>query len=880
MNPDLQAGVHNVAKEAPLLKTNASTIALFLKKSKETGLLGDIIKAPSLSPSPPPPLLPSGEPEENGGRQAEGDSLEESVCKLVNGMREEGSSAAVGRPVGQSKKTPLLPPGSAARGGLLLGRQLSAGSQHSGSDPRPKSVSSERSDASTDNDSVSITVQSPSNCYSPSSRERPTSPLPKSKSPLISEGSDGGPGQESSGDLETHPAFDGRRVPLLPPAAQLKRSESVQAPESSAAAVVRESESRGKSGESGLSYLRPRAFSRSVSLDDDVSKEREEEYVFSVAKPTRISAMDCNRESASPADNSSGGFIPSSRTQSVEQDLAYENEVLVHQIAHLKTHRVELVKENAALRSMLRKDGELTADDLSNGVGMNESMPLSDAALVEPVPSICTKPKRVPPNPPLPYVSRHAAKAGMPSDEALQTESEISSVSGSTTTSDNSGRVLVTLEEVDRDSEPKDALQTVTPPSDEQSSSTERCPVASRPIPVPRILIRPGRASKNSPLEGNEKKDGSLAHKPTPVPRSRAVANLPAPVTAPDQGVAAGRDLPKESGSSQEPQRCLLPTKPTPPPRPKSLPKGQYKPTVSKPREELYTAEAKAPLKTEAEKPEQPQAVPPNSDTGVEETEAAQSREAGSHEKISHEDRRPAKPPPPIRPCTAYKKVAIMSDESWIKKVRSESESSDVEQTKPTTPVSAPPAALPARPRPPAPYRSVSVPYTPSPSTSTPLSVPPPFRPGAPPPVRSGVRPPAPPPYRPGAPPPQTGIREPGLRRPAAVEAESPSKRVFGSFRQKKAKSPVGDRDDRGLTRSSSDDSLTSSLKVASKPISPSRLAHVIRSAVKTENLPKKPPRNQLMPLSEGEGEGDESRPVSMIAQSSLVSGGGRVGGR
>lgn len=869
--------MHSVTKEAPLLKTNSSTIALFLKMSKETGLLEDIVKAPSLSPSPPPSVSPR-EAVESGGRQAERNSLDENRSKVVNGMREDASTAVVGQPLGQSKKTPLLPPGHTARGGLLLGRQPSTSSQQSAGDPRPTSVSSDLSDASTD-DSACLTVQAAPNGYSPSLRGRP-----RGRSPLLSEGSEGCPAQKNGYDVHNRPAVDERKVPLVPPATRLKRSESVQASGPNAATAH---ESRWRSEQGVSSQLRPKAFSRSVSLEYDMGREREKESVGSVAnmaKPTGISATDLNHGSASPADNSTGSSIPSSRTQSVERDLAYENEALAHQIAHLKTHRVELIKENTSLRSMLRKSGEYTPPDgTSDNVKTNDSAPRCDMALTEAVPS--TKLAKIPPKPPPPYISKQMTRVRVPSDEC-----GTSSASGIATISDHSGRELAAVEgeRVVSVSEPHGALQTVTPPSAEQPLSTEPCPVASKPIPPPRIL---GQASKNSTSEGSETKGDSSAHKPTPVPRSRAVNNLPAPPATADQGVASWRKLPKEASSSQESQSSLSP-KPTPPPRPKSLPKGQYKPTISKPRKESDTSQAH--LKTEAVEQEQPQAVLPNSHTDVEIPVASQgcvsshSCEAASN-KTTQDVGRPPKPPPSIQPCTTYKKITIMSDKSWIKKVRSESESSDLEQS-PTvaTPMSAP--AAPARPRPPAPYRSVSIPCTPSPPTPTPPSVPPPFRPGttpssqasAPPPSQpsapSPSRPSAPPPSRPSAPPLHTSLTEPGLsfvRRPASeAERLSPSKHVFNSFRQSKSKSPVSDQDDRGLTRSSSDDSLTSSTKLASKSSSssPSRLALVLR-AVKAESVSKKPSQSKQTPLSEGVDEGDGSRPLSMIARSSMVSG-------
>ncbi len=439
-------------------------------------------------------------------------------------------------------------------------------------------------------------------------------------------------------------------------------------------------------------------------------------------------------------------------------DLKYENEALKHQIMHLKGQRTELEQENSVLRERLDSGGELSR---SSGSPAPNSVPISSTLS----PSLSSTTSV--------YSTSAPARTSIPVPKPPPAKVRVQR---------NTRPPLPTRES--SDSVNSDiSVFTDSPPT--------------LPIPVPRRVTAPTLPVSSMP-------------KPTPLPRSspRITAPVAGSTTSsredvPEMKMAASPPIkprrvarPSKTSTSEDDKEAenvqrredSVPEKPSPlhrpipvPRRSLSVPEG----TPDSPREKQIhnirepASTSDLPLSEEEEESDGEEDEEEKEEEKVCPVEVPESIPVQGPKTCSVV---PAKPPPPrfTKAGVAFKKKTVISDESWIRRQKSPpSDESDASRCA-GTPSSA--ISEPAQPRPQLPYRSV--PIIPTPSKPSPLATP-------------GVR---------------------NSPRAHTKRASSPDLVISGADSRGRSRTQHDTSSHVGMHRSSSDDSMSGSLK-RSKPL-------------------------------------------------------------
>ena len=433
--------------------SSAHGLASFLRTSKETGLLKEISKA-----NPSPAVI-----EELSQRTAAISPTNQNQSSPANlaKFRQEKATSVSSPSSGANKKVPMLPPAAVRKAESTNHVQTSPG--------QPNSHST----------SLSRTDESFCNGDSTSRSSHEGSPVNK---PLANSDANS---HHSNGKCESP------KRPLLPPTNQKPlppRPKPVgRSPSNSSSEDLRQ-EPVEPVGSSPVN--RPVPKPRSISIDS-----------------TGV-AQDDTDSTTSGRDHSGTESHLTTRGEPKVQELKYENDILKHQIMHLKDKRSELEQENQILREVIQTSGELSPAN-SPVITRRESLAVRGGATPPP-------PKPPPPssrfqgsksmspaesNEPSktgsgsPSLSRLNSFPGMarpvPQPRSLSKSSSSSSVSqlpAKGAQSPQSSKPSGIKESI---AEEKECNEVQTPPPiTSQAKQTQMFYLPQKPIPAPRILTK------------------------------------------------------------------------------------------------------------------------------------------------------------------------------------------------------------------------------------------------------------------------------------------------------------------------------------------------------------------------------------------------------
>ena len=544
------------------------------------------------------------------------------------------------------------------------------------------------------------------------------------------------------------------------------------------------------------------------------------------------------------------------KEEPVVQELKYENEILKHQITHLKGQRSELVHENHTLReeiSQLHTSGEHNLEPTYNetevpvpepmGVTQEDRSPSPSQEFSEisttspsivpmsvppvPLPSPSVVPTSVPPVPlPSPsVVPTSVPPVPLPSPSVVPTSVPPVPLPRSSPKPVPRRRSSATVSttEQDKEGEVKAEQSPVPKPRLEGEVKAEQSPV-----PKPRLEgeVKAEQSPVSKPrLEGEVKAEQSPVSKP----------RLEGKVKAEQSPVPKPRQPPN-------PERILSVPDDSPPPKPPHRPRPVPRRTISVPGEVSTTGPTEnlsfdSPTELDAAVFSSGNETVPEWNEAVDAASSVPAKTTPPPTKPTLPPAKPTPPPakptppparptlppakptlPPPRPGVAFKRVNLKTDESWIKRKKQDSESEESDASRSSTPLSA------ASDRPDishTPYRSS--PIIPKPSSAVSNYLPP-------------------------------RVTAPLTRQRTHVHSSSevPVRRTM---------TPVGEstrkREVSNIARSNSDDNISGSVKRKTK-----------EAPVHRELPPKKPPRAWLQKRVEDA----HARPMSMVEGGQAVS--------
>ena len=617
------------AKTSALLRRTGSSaqgLASFLRTSKETGLLKEISKV-----NPSPALI------EELSQRTTAEALSPTQLTFNQSVGRRGSGISVSSASSSAyKKTPLIPPSAARK------VESTNHAQSSSEQVYPlgnHSASSSHTDVSSFNGD-----STPRSSHEGS---------PVSKPPL------------SNGDLEVSHSGESPQRPPPPPSANRKplppRPKPVgRSPSNSSSEDLRQEQGELAGGSHGN---RPIPKPRSISVG---------------STPVTVT----QNESSNDRDHSSMESDLSGRGEPKVQELKYENEILKHQIMHLKDKRSELEQENLILREVLQTSGEVSPTN-SPIAARRESSAAKGGAT--PTPSKSPLPVRGGVTPPpskssLPSSksqgSSSAAKGGAtptPSKSPLP-------VRGGVTPPPSNSPLPNSKSQGSGSKSPAEVNEvgSSAPPTFSRINSF---PSASRPTPQPRTINK-SSSSSNVSQTHTQNQSGT---KPKLPPKPNGIT----------ESIAEEQET-----NEQEPQ--TLPPLTTGPAKPSPV---SYLPQRPIPAPRIIAESASS--KPSAEGGEV------RTETGKDSRQArGESGDRTATGTNKDDGKKPVRTDPDgvVRAFgVTYKKVEIKSDESWIRS-RKKSEPDQSDRSRETTPASSAvsdPAQPP--PRPPVPYRSVPI---------------------------------------------------------------------------------------------------------------------------------------------------------------------------